>query len=294
MHSNLKKGFTLIELLVVIAIIAILAAILFPVFAQAKEAAKKTSCLSNQKQIGLGLLMYCGDYDDVFTQSETGSGQNHITWTTTTMPYIKSGDQGTYANGVKVSTGKSGIFMCPSAPKKDERNVNVEGYGYGVHMSIFANNYGSGTESWFDPATLVQSLSQTQIDNIGDKVMMLEKGMNSNDWSYPWFAPHQWEWINGDIATTDGDETTVTRDGVDVYRPGGDPRFDTDCNANSGGAWECAAHPRYRHTLTANMVFGDGHAKSVKKGAIMFVKNIHIRRPGTNGGNYDYARWTPY
>ncbi len=59
-----KKGFTLIELLVVIAIIAILAAILFPVFAQAREAARKTTCLSNLKQTGLGLLMYAQDYDE--------------------------------------------------------------------------------------------------------------------------------------------------------------------------------------------------------------------------------------
>src|ERR1700759_5194353 len=63
-HVMIRKGFTLIELLVVIAIIAILAAILFPVFAQAKEAAKKTTCLSNMKQLTLGVLMYQGDSDD--------------------------------------------------------------------------------------------------------------------------------------------------------------------------------------------------------------------------------------
>ena len=60
----MKKGFTLIELLVVIAIIAILAAILFPVFAQAREKARQTSCLSNLKQIGTATMLYADDYDE--------------------------------------------------------------------------------------------------------------------------------------------------------------------------------------------------------------------------------------
>ncbi|MGQ9487030.1 MAG: prepilin-type N-terminal cleavage/methylation domain-containing protein [Armatimonadota bacterium] len=63
------KGFTLIELLVVIAIIAILAAILFPVFAQARESARQTSCTSNQKQLALSVLMYAQDYDETFPMS---------------------------------------------------------------------------------------------------------------------------------------------------------------------------------------------------------------------------------
>ncbi len=104
----MKKAFTLIELLVVIAIIAILAAILFPVFAQAKEAAKKTSCLSNDKNIGTALFIYAGDYDDSLCQTswESGltvqpfnpSGKYQIHWTYLMQPYIKSFD----------------IFRCPS------------------------------------------------------------------------------------------------------------------------------------------------------------------------------------
>ena len=72
----MKKAFTLIELLVVIAIIAILAAILFPVFAQAKEAAKKTSDLSNLKQFGLASIMYADDYDDALYAHRWNCGGN--------------------------------------------------------------------------------------------------------------------------------------------------------------------------------------------------------------------------
>ena len=68
-RTNVRRGFTLIELLVVIAIIAILAAILFPVFARAREAARKTSCLSNCKQMGLAMNMYLQDYDEIYPDS---------------------------------------------------------------------------------------------------------------------------------------------------------------------------------------------------------------------------------
>src|SRR5476649_1368440 len=71
-----KTGFTLIELLVVIAIIAILAAILFPVFAQAREQARKTTCISNLKQLSLAYLMYVQDYDEIFPRRDNGDGPN--------------------------------------------------------------------------------------------------------------------------------------------------------------------------------------------------------------------------
>src|SRR5947208_3572702 len=69
-----RKAFTLIELLVVIAVIAVLATILFPVFAQARESARKTSCLSNMRQIGLATRMYMQDYDEKFPQVKQTSG----------------------------------------------------------------------------------------------------------------------------------------------------------------------------------------------------------------------------
>ena len=80
-----RKAFTLIELLVVIAIIAILAAILFPVFARARENARRTSCLSNIRQLGLGFVQYAQDYDEYYPFSKGDSP-----WTVAIQPYIKS------------------------------------------------------------------------------------------------------------------------------------------------------------------------------------------------------------
>ena len=97
-----RRGFTLIELLVVIAIIAILAAILFPVFARAREKARQTSCLSNLKQLSLGLLMYAQDYDETTPHrrisGEGCAGTLVWQWQHLVYPYVKNEQ----------------VFMCPS------------------------------------------------------------------------------------------------------------------------------------------------------------------------------------
>ncbi len=93
------KGFTLIELLVVIAIIAILAAILFPVFARARAQARRSVCLSNLKQLGMATLMYAQDYDGVLPVEPT-NGNPHLGLTRALEPYTKNKD----------------IFYCPGAP----------------------------------------------------------------------------------------------------------------------------------------------------------------------------------
>ena len=92
MDKHCKLAFTLVELLVVIAIIAILAAILFPVFARARENARRSSCSSNLKQIGLGILQYTQDYDERYPPSRTEGPTNNdkVTWQALTQPYVKS------------------------------------------------------------------------------------------------------------------------------------------------------------------------------------------------------------
>src|SRR5215813_1113609 len=92
-----RCAFTLIELLVVIAIIAILAAILFPVFAQAREKARTISCLSNNKQVGLAFMQYVQDYDETFppsrfTTTTNDTGGRFMPWSVNIQPYTKNID----------------------------------------------------------------------------------------------------------------------------------------------------------------------------------------------------------
>ena len=133
-----RRGFTLIELLVVIAIIAILAAILFPVFARAREKARQTSCLSNVKQIVLGCQMYLQDYDEAFMLNR---GYNHgatypptiqyWTWVLLIEPYVKNVN----------------IFECPSDPSPwaytdPIRNARITG-SYAYNCAFPGTGYAS-------------------------------------------------------------------------------------------------------------------------------------------------------
>ncbi|MEN6403202.1 MAG: DUF1559 domain-containing protein [Armatimonadia bacterium] len=132
----MRRGFTLIELLVVIAIIAILAAILFPVFAKAREKARQSNCLSNVRQIGTALAMYTDDYDETLPRYSNGtvmvSGSPQIqTWARVLKPYVKN-DQ---------------IFLCPSKKatgwmgEADADSVWAPG-GYGVNSGYLFTGTG--------------------------------------------------------------------------------------------------------------------------------------------------------
>jgi prepilin-type N-terminal cleavage/methylation domain-containing protein len=113
--SRRPRGFTLIELLVVIAIIAILAAILFPVFAQARAAARKTACLSNMKQLGLALAQYATDYEGYMPPSQLPPSGANVSWPTMVYPYVKN----------------EGVFVCPDG----ERTLTSKDLGNGVFGS---------------------------------------------------------------------------------------------------------------------------------------------------------------
>ena len=155
MFVKKQRAFTLIELLVVIAIIAILAAILFPVFAQAREAARKASCSSNLKQIGTATLMYLQDYDETYP-SGWGWDQNDQSRSSTTMwrvclqPYIQklgasTGNAGETSGGGNffgtytgeswynpAGYGSESVLSCPDSPTKS--TYGPTSYGQNFNM----------------------------------------------------------------------------------------------------------------------------------------------------------------
>ena len=293
MPSTLRsktRGFTLIELLVVIAIIAILAAILFPVFAQAREKARQSSCLNNEKQIGIGMLMYTQDYDECFPMLQwiDASGQA-IDWMSAIYPYIKNGTTaGVDGSGNLVNFGDGGIWTCPSFPTHQIVN-------YGANWELVRN--GSGTWAANNlPGFKIISISQAQIDAPSDKYMVVEKGQaacNGTPCSVANYAgalmdPTEDWWtaplvpVNGQPAKPDTHYELffdVDSNPSGSNFPAGAP---ASISGPTGGSWANwtvgpGMMPRYRHNGTSNTLFTDGHVKAVSRGQADWWKNVYIR-----------------
>jgi prepilin-type N-terminal cleavage/methylation domain-containing protein/prepilin-type processing-associated H-X9-DG protein len=250
-----QRAFTLIELLVVIAIIAILAAILFPVFARARENARRSSCLSNLKQLGLGIMQYTQDYDETFPIGFKAGPENdwwEDAWPIHVQPYVKSLQ----------------VFSCPSDNKGD-----VDESWQGKAISYASNgNYGSdwccapdwisgfplqgpmgisGESSWLDRGRGALNLSA--VTQPSTSILLAEKNNAEPRGSSPWvsgnssvFGPNAV--IGGNLIGADWGHHKIP-DGTraDAAYP----------NGPHGGITA-------RHLDTGNFLFIDGHAKAMK------------------------------
>jgi len=160
------RGFTLIELLVVIAIIAILAAILFPVFAKAREKARQTSCLSNVKQLMLGVMQYAQDYDETLCiGARWMTNDGWCWWTDALGPYVKNVQ----------------IFKCPSQPSRT--------HGYGWNYAEFGYEYNDGaSRNSYCETTLAEIQYPATTILIGDdgggsdRLLYRRTAANTADW----------------------------------------------------------------------------------------------------------------
>jgi prepilin-type N-terminal cleavage/methylation domain-containing protein/prepilin-type processing-associated H-X9-DG protein len=248
-----RSGFTLIELLVVIAIIAILAAILFPVFAQAREKARQASCLSNHKQLTLGMLMYTQDYDESFVG--TPLWDLAPSWPQRIEPYIKN----------------VGVFRCPS----DSGTVSQGGADihpfFNLWVSVGANCLAGGLPGQPDntprgivapymawaPGTLI-AVTQASIGRPAETIMLAEKHSDDMD-------RNGLNWIGNRIyfqpiptflwnPTNTSADTPFSWFGADI--PNGQ-RVGTGLKTIRGGV-------SAKHSGVTNFSFADGHVKAMR------------------------------
>lgn len=223
-----QNAFTLIELLVVIAIIAILAAILFPVFAQARGKARQTVCLSNEKQIGLGIVMYAQDYDETLPRANyavplgsnpLGPKLERVHWYQAVEPYIKANYDPAKA-GQKLS-----IWVCPDYDKTANKN-----FGYQPTWSYSYNaNLGQAQAPGVPPEWLLDSVKTLAFFQYPAQVVLASEGAGRRVYTHG---------NDTGVYETDSTEINVGKDNNINY-----------------------VLARGRHNGGSDYVLGDGHAK---------------------------------
>jgi prepilin-type N-terminal cleavage/methylation domain-containing protein/prepilin-type processing-associated H-X9-DG protein len=247
-----RPGFTLIELLVVIAIIAILAAILFPVFAQAREKARQTQCISNTKQIGTAVMMYTQDYDEVFPFSDNfaivipGSPVQggYQYWGDAIAPYVKNGGQSNHPT-LQGGTGNYGPYQrCPSASNM------WTGYAYNIELGYYPSGQLNGQPSTAPNRVGVPLAS---LNRPADLVVVVDNSI-------------PYAWLRNNLNRNDANSQIIH------YRYFPQPVANCMSMYNWPESQQSAGVPYQgvpsgRHAGGVNCAFADGHSKWMKTGA---------------------------
>ena len=246
--SQKRSGFTLIELLVVIAIIAILAAILFPVFQKVRENARRTSCLSNEKQLGLAFIQYTQDADEKYPYGSLAPGNQHyvVGWAGTLYSYVKS----------------TGVYKCPDDSTAAQGNQVTLSYGYNWNVG----NSNLPVLNGPSPASLAQFSSPartvllcevfSQIDDVADA--------NATEQSSPGvagvtkFGSGLGGYAGGNF---DGNSNNM-------HYATGILRSDSTSALTVGSASGNAMAATGVHTDGSNFLLADGHAKWLRPSAV--------------------------
>jgi len=221
------RAFTLIELLVVIAIISILAAILFPVFARARENARRASCLSNLKQMGLGIMMYAQDYDETYPafQYLNYAGGTNLPWWSLIQPYTKSAQ----------------LFICPSSWNSAPSGATLTSYNYGANALVLKNP----SDPPLKMAAVASSATTYMLMDAGMFYIYPQqgyKGLSSYGGGYlPGLGDGGGASFSGGGCRTDA--------GAPYTLPSGSPKQDCQSGRHFGGV---------------NITFADGHVKWLK------------------------------
>lgn len=284
-----RNGFTLIELLVVIAIIAILAAILFPVFAQARDKARGTACLSNMKQAALAITMYQQDYDETIplgNQEVVGEVYNYdMSWINAVQPYVKN---------LQMFVCPNGAYDASTDGKPDADRTHSGAAGAETTASQYLT-IGGPVASYGIPPT-----------------QQILVGPNPPDYQYPGTPPYAsfsgkrpyWQGLAGfaDAQSVGACKApgyvTPSLTAAQIARPSEQVLVEENQFWDSGGCGGFPAYPRPRHSKEGydanhfprgiiNVAYADGHTKAFKPQALFETAK-------DNSGNLYYIHYWPF
>lgn len=254
-----KSGFTLIELLVVIAIIAILAAILFPVFSRARENARRSSCQSNLKQIGLGMAQYVQDYDERYPRVGGKNAFNYYSpsWRIAVFPYVKS----------------TQIYVCPS--NTDNRTIADPPNAAAVTASpLWWSGLNVGVDPNFSQPTINVSYSMNR--HFGGQDTTAD-ATQSGDATSPATHMNQVDKPSQKILVTEARHAGHV----------GDRFADINDDWSYQASWAPGLYSK--HLSTVNCLFGDGHVKAMRPLSTMTPFNMWGRFSQQNQNNTGQA-----
>jgi prepilin-type N-terminal cleavage/methylation domain-containing protein/prepilin-type processing-associated H-X9-DG protein len=261
-----RRGFTLIELLVVIAIIAILASILFPVFARAREKARQITCASDMRQVGIALTMYIQDYDEVYpeehppcrnpaqgvyppvTGEPVGDFNGGLEGTDYGSPFEKIIPYIEHENSTDTVSQITQLYVCPDDTDPHGNMINGNGAtlttGNGPACSANTSTPAPGVTSYLINAYFLFGLSDASVPDPSETIYIAERNFNFCD-------VHLHPWL-GEVFDAPGDQGAILGQTAIPSCLAGQADFNPDGNF---------AVQSNRHTGGANYTFADGHVK---------------------------------
>lgn len=260
-HKQIRSAFTLIELLVVIAIIAILAAILFPVFAQAKEAAKKTTAISNAKQMGTSMLMYAGDYDDYFPIAVPPNSSTN-TWRT--GEYIDTPSD--WRPGLTAAAYADRSLCYANSIQPYMKNYGILAAEGGVESSLKAIDYSTATKpvayNSFTMNGFLTMASQSEVAQVSALPMVWMGYGKSKSKGFAYANPQftscaaasvpcrwgsqtasGWMWVNSTDYNVSNASAWYYGKGMVIVRADSSAKFRNVAAVTDGVTWNNASNP---------------------------------------------------
>jgi prepilin-type N-terminal cleavage/methylation domain-containing protein/prepilin-type processing-associated H-X9-DG protein len=285
-----RRGFTLIELLVVIAIIAILAAILFPVFAKARATARKASCQAQMKQLGVALLSYNQDWDEKMPLGDGGGG-------------VKTGVTNTWYLGLYDYVDNWNLFRCTEVRDKFPGFSHTISYYLNCMPQMIGGNLKFGFEIWGDPIhDIAGGIPESYIDGPADKIYLVDTKFNARSYpsggawgdrpapSNPWYVD-AW-FCNGAVHWGGNGPDSTRLDYFTLNREATENEIVTFLSQDKFVRTAPGVYSEYDeqyapHSRGGNYLFCDGHVKFLRPGHQLFLNLSHVLKEGLIeiGGN---------